>query len=84
MMHLINLKWTCKFEVLLNVGDAAHEKWNVLEKVIGTLASKFEPHQHEITLLRLTRSIKLKPNYIYAIKLQINGGKTFCGEGWLQ
>ncbi|VDO25358.1 unnamed protein product, partial [Onchocerca flexuosa] len=67
-------------EILLNGGDAAHEKWNVLEKVVGTLTNKFEPCQREIALLRLTKAIKLQPGCSYAIKLQINGGKTFCGE----
>uniref|UniRef100_A0A915PSJ6 RCR-type E3 ubiquitin transferase n=1 Tax=Setaria digitata TaxID=48799 RepID=A0A915PSJ6_9BILA len=62
-------------------GDAAHEQWNVLEKVVGTLTNKFEPCQREIALLRLTKAIKLQPSCIYAIRLQINGGKTFCGEG---
>ncbi|VIO97478.1 B-box zinc finger family protein [Brugia malayi] len=68
-------------EVLLNGGDAAHEQWNVLEKVVGTLANKFEPCQREVCLLRLTKVIKLQPGCTYAIRLQINGGKTFCGEG---
>uniref|UniRef100_A0A1I7W188 RCR-type E3 ubiquitin transferase n=1 Tax=Loa loa TaxID=7209 RepID=A0A1I7W188_LOALO len=68
-------------EVLLNGGDAAHEQWNVLEKVVGTLANKFEPCQREVALLRLTKAIKLQPCCTYAIRLQINGGKTFCGEG---
>ncbi|MCP9259802.1 E3 ubiquitin-protein ligase rpm-1 [Dirofilaria immitis] len=71
--------FTC--EVLMNNGDAAHEQWNVLEKVVGTLANKFEPCQREISLLRLTKAIKLQPACTYAIRLQINGGKTFCGEG---
>lgn len=66
----------------MNAGDAAHEQWNVLEKVVGTLANKFEPCQREVALLRLTKAIKLQPGCIYAIRLQINGGKTFCGEGW--
>ncbi|CAG9534611.1 unnamed protein product [Cercopithifilaria johnstoni] len=68
-------------EILFNGGDAAHEQWNVLEKVVGTLGNKFEPCQREVTLLRLTKAIKLQPGCTYAIRLQINGGKTFCGEG---
>ncbi|VBB27565.1 unnamed protein product [Acanthocheilonema viteae] len=68
-------------EILFNRGDAAHEQWDVLEKVVGTLANKFEPCQREIALLRLTKAIKLQPGCTYAIRLQINGGKTFCGEG---
>ncbi|VDK87337.1 unnamed protein product, partial [Litomosoides sigmodontis] len=68
-------------EVLFNSGDAAHEQWNVLEKIVGALANKFEPCQREVALLRLTKAIKLQPGCTYAIRLQINGGKTFCGEG---
>lgn len=68
-------------QVLHNAGDAAHEQWNVLEKVLGTLSNKFEPCQREVAMLRLTKAIPLKPGSTYAIRLQINGGKTYCGEG---
>ncbi|VDK29726.1 unnamed protein product [Gongylonema pulchrum] len=77
--HDYEQKFIC--EVLINRGDSAHERWDVLERVIGTLANKFESCQREIAMLRLTKAVKLQPMCTYAIRLQINGGKTFCGEG---
>uniref|UniRef100_A0A915ATT0 RCR-type E3 ubiquitin transferase n=8 Tax=Parascaris univalens TaxID=6257 RepID=A0A915ATT0_PARUN len=69
-------------EVLMNSGDAAHEQWTLLEKISGMLsANQFEVSQREIAMLRLTKAIRLQSGVVYAIRLTVEGGKTFCGEG---
>lgn len=66
----------------MNSGDAAHEQWTLLEKISGILsANQFEVSQREIAMLRLTKAIRLQSGVVYAIRLTVEGGKTFCGEG---
>ncbi len=71
-------------EVLRNDGDIAHEAWQLIDKVVGTVVAATVASasgQREIAPLRLTRAISLQANCVYAIRLTMQGGKTFCGEG---
>lgn len=34
-------------------------------------------------MLKLSKTISMQPGMVYAVRLNITGGKTFCGEGVL-
>lgn len=80
-MHVSWLLFTVQLQVLQNNSDTGRQQWNALEKVAGTLANKFDSCNREVAMVRLTKAVKLQPGVLYAVRLQISGGKTFCGEG---
>uniref|UniRef100_A0A915DEE6 PHR domain-containing protein n=1 Tax=Ditylenchus dipsaci TaxID=166011 RepID=A0A915DEE6_9BILA len=85
-----NQQYSYELELLVKNGDSLNERWILAEKASGSVSDRMEVLEHQqtsnaecspqIVMIRFSNAKNLRSDSSYAVRLLLNGSKTFYGE----